>query len=241
MTSAEELLARRRRALLPTRIPAPPAVEGTVRIGLVDDHGAVAIAIRAALEQTRELRLVASATTVDDLLRGGRERLPFVILDLRLADGSSPANNVQRLRAAGSQVLAYTSGESRYLLRTVARSEVLGIVRKSEPLQVLTSALLRAAQGHPLIDPMWATSVSHDPRTADARLSRHEQHILSLFADGHTAQSVADESGIALSTVEDYIRRIRAKYTSAGRPAATKVDLYKRAIEDGFLPAPSHR
>lgn len=64
---------------------------------------------------------------------------------------------------------------------------------------------------------------------------------MSLFADGHPAQRVADDSGIAVSTVEDYIRRIRAKYAAAGRAAVTEVDLHKRAIEDGDLPAPTNR
>jgi len=35
--------------------------------------------------------------------------------------------------------------------------------------------------------------------------------------------------------VNDHIRRIRAKYAAAGRPAPTKVDLFKRAVEDGLV------
>ncbi len=65
--------------------------------------------------------------------------------------------------------------------------------------------------------------------------------MLALFADGNTAQTVRRRGGIAVSTIEDYVRRIRAKYARAGRPAVTKVDLYKRAVEDGFLPAPNEQ
>jgi hypothetical protein len=35
--------------------------------------------------------------------------------------------------------------------------------------------------------------------------------------------------------VLDHVRRIRGKYAAAGRPAATKVDLYRRAVEDGYI------
>jgi two-component system response regulator DevR len=38
--------------------------------------------------------------------------------------------------------------------------------------------------------------------------------------------------------VVDYIRRVRSKYERVGRPANTKIDLYKRALEDGILPVP---
>jgi hypothetical protein len=31
------------------------------------------------------------------------------------------------------------------------------------------------------------------------------------------------------------VKRIRYKYAMAGRPAHTKIDLYKRALEDGIL------
>jgi two-component system, NarL family, response regulator DevR len=210
---------------------------GRLQVGLVDDHEVIGAAVRAALRPNAELELVAVAPTVDALL-AERRRLDLVVLDLRLADGSSPVNNVDRLIQAGCHVVAYTSGENPYLLRAVARTPVLGIVRKSEPLGALTSALVRAAHGQPVVTSDWARAVENDPLLGDAKLSRQEQRMLALFADGNTAQSVAEEAGIAVSTIEDYVRRIRAKYAKAGRPATTKVDLYKRAIEDGFLPLP---
>jgi hypothetical protein len=40
-------------------------------------------------------------------------------------------------------------------------------------------------------------------------------------------------------TLKTHLRRLRAKYRSAGRPAPTRRDLYVRAIEDGLLPPPS--
>jgi two-component system, NarL family, response regulator DevR len=216
----------------------PPAL-APLRVGLVDDHEVIATAVRAALRQTRELELVASAPTVDALFARAVPRLHLVVLDLRLADGSSPANNVDRLMEAGCNVIAFTSGESPYLLRTVARTPVLGIVRKSEPLHALTNALLRAAHGQPVMTAEWASTVENDPLINDAKLSKQEQKMLALFADGNTAPAVAEGAGIRVSTIEDYVRRIRQKYAKAGRPATTKVDLYKRAVEDGFLPAPN--
>ena len=50
---------------------------------------------------------------------------------------------------------------------------------------------------------------------------------------------VAAQMGVNSSTVIDYIRRVRSKYERAGRPARTKVDLYRRAVEDGILTSPS--
>ena len=70
-----------------------------------------------------------------------------------------------------------------------------------------------------------------------------EPHALYVHPDlgGPEPTWVCEQAGIAVSTIEDYVRRIRAKYARAGRPAVTKVDLYKRAVEDGFLPAPNEQ
>jgi DNA-binding CsgD family transcriptional regulator len=73
---------------------------------------------------------------------------------------------------------------------------------------------------------------------SDAGLSGRERRVLALFADGMKAQLVASTLGLSESTVDDYLRRIRAKYAKVGRPANTKIDLYKRALEDGILPYP---
>ena len=86
----------------------------------------------------------------------------------------------------------------------------------------------------------WAAAIDSDPTLDDAKLSGQEQRVLTLFSAGLKAQAVASAMNIAVPTVEDYIRRIRSKYGEIGRPAYTKVDLYKRAIEDGFLPLPSN-
>jgi len=38
------------------------------------------------------------------------------------------------------------------------------------------------------------------------------------------------------NSAKEYLRRIRAKYGEAARPAPSKVDLLRRAIEDGIVP-----
>lgn len=211
--------------------------EWTCRVGLVDDHEILSIAIASTVEKVEGLIFVGAASTVDELLAATPD-VDLVVLDLRLADGSSPANNVKQIIQAGAQVLAYTSGENPYMVRLVARSGALGVIRKSEPLTVLVDALDDAAHGRPVVSTDWAAALDSDPALGDAHLSPQEQKVLTLFADGNKAQVVASRTGLALGTIEDYVKRIRIKYARTGRPANTKIDLYKRALEDGFLPMP---
>jgi two-component system, NarL family, response regulator DevR len=207
------------------------------QVALIDDHEVVSIAVQAAVEQIDDLDFVGAAPNVDELLL----RYPGVevaILDLRLADGSSPVSNVERLLAAGARTLVFTSGESPYLVRSVAKAPVYGIVRKSAPMSVLVETLRRVAAGVTEMSAEWAAAIDTDPELPSAHLSAQEQQVLELFARGVKAQTVAYQLNIAIGTVDDYVRRIRAKYQRAGRPAYTKVDLYKRAVEDGILPPP---
>ncbi|WP_156253397.1 response regulator transcription factor [Pseudactinotalea terrae] len=70
------------------------------------------------------------------------------------------------------------------------------------------------------------------------RITPRERQVLGLYAAGDTADHVARQLGISRETVLDHIRRIRVKYARIQRPAHTKIDLYRRAVEDGVLPAP---
>jgi two-component system, NarL family, response regulator DevR len=207
------------------------------RVALIDDHDVVSVAVRSAVAQLDDLEFVGSAANVPELL----DRFPEIdiaILDLRLADGSSPVANVKRLDAAGARTLVFTSGESPFLMRSVAKTEVFGIVRKSAPMSVLVDALRRVGEGEPQMSAEWAAAIDADPQLPSARLSPQEQQVLELLAFGYKSHAVGYELGIATPTVDDYIRRIRAKYQRVGRPAHTKIDLYRRAVEDGFLPPP---
>lgn len=207
------------------------------RVALIDDHEIIALALREAISHVPELRFAGVASTVDESIDVHPDA-GLVVLDLRLADGSSPIGNVERLVERGAAVIAYTSGENPYLLRLVATTPILGIVRKSDPVTVLVDTLRQAAEGRAVMSTEWAAAIDSDPGLDAAALSEQEQEVLRLFAAGLKAQAVAATMKIAVPTVEDYVRRIRSKYARIGRTAHTKVDLYKRAVEDGFLPLP---
>ncbi|MET1019502.1 MAG: response regulator transcription factor [Microterricola sp.] len=206
-------------------------------IAIVDDHEIVCLAFRQAFDGVPGIDLVGSARTVAELLKQ-HPRPDLVVLDLRLADASTPDDNVAALNAAGAEVLIYTAGDDAHMIRRAARAGALAVLRKSQPLATLVDAVERVARGELVVSTDWAAAVDGDPELAGALLSPREEEVLALYASGLKTHSVASQTGIAVDTVEDYVRRIRAKYARAGRAAPTKIDLYKRAVEDGLLPAP---
>ncbi|WP_104162775.1 response regulator transcription factor [Cryobacterium sp. N22] len=209
------------------------------RVALIDDHEIVVRGFAGLFATLPDIEVVATVATVTELLAEvGESPVDLVILDLRLSDGSTVTGNVDRLRATGASVLAFTGGDDAGLMRAAARSGVLGVVRKSEPTDVLLDAVTRAAAGDTVASTEWAAALDGDPDLSDAGLSPREREVLSLYAAGAKAPLVASHTGLSELTVVDYIRRVRSKYERVGRPANTKIDLYKRALEDGILPLP---
>jgi DNA-binding NarL/FixJ family response regulator len=205
-----------------------------IRIALVEDHAVVTIGFAEVIAGVDDITLVASATSLRELQATSCD-LDLVVLDLRLDDSSSPADNVASIRASGIEVLVLTSGEDARLVREAARAGARGIIRKSEPVPVLLDAIRRAAAGETIVTTDWAAAIDADVALPDAGLSPREREILALYASGEKAQTVAAITGLSSGTISDYIGRIRTKYARVGRSAQTKVDLHVRAIEDGLL------
>ncbi len=208
-----------------------------VRLGLVDDHRAISAGVPVGL--ATQLTLdgpVVQARTVTELESATEGPFDVVILDVRLDDGSDPADNVRRLCARGWSVLLYTNEVSASVLAQCLSAGARGVVGKHEDWPVLAEAVLTAAGGDDFCNPEWAIAV--DALAAAGRipsLSEREVQVVKLYAAGLPAKSVARRLGIAEDTVKEFLRRIRRKYAAAGRPAATKAELTLRAVEDGHV------
>jgi len=207
------------------------------RVAVVDDHELVALALGERIDAHPGLEFAGHAGSVPRLIATS-SFADLVVLDLNLRDGSAPTTNVERLRGWGAEVLVLTSGENPYLIREVSRAEVLGIVRKSMTPTRILEAIALAASGQPVMTSEWATAAESDPELR-APLTEREREVLALYASGLGAKAVAQELHVSETTVNDHIRRIRAVYAQLRRPANTKVELYRRGMEDGYLPFPT--
>lgn len=203
-------------------------------IALVEDHALISLGFRDLVAQVDDLTLMAMVETVADLAHL-RDRLDLVVLDLRLADGSSPAENVATIHDLGAHVLVYTGADDRTLIQAAARAGALGLVRKSSGPSALLEAVRTAALGRAVFGADWAAAIDADSELVDAGLSEREQEVLGMYASGETAASVARQLGLSRETVSDYVNRIRRKYARVGRPAHSRVDLFRRALEDGLI------
>ena len=212
------------------------ATGSPVRVAVIDDHESVRLGLETAfLEAGYEF--VLAAPTVQDFVDhlDGRE-VDVVVLDLSLGDGSSVTDNVKRVQATGSAVLVHSIADRVASVREALAAGAAGVIPKSAATKTVLAAAATVARGEVLNNLEWATAIDADRDFAKAQLGRREREILHLYASGLPLKLAAQQLGIGYSTAREYLDRIRAKYVEVGRPAPTKVDLLRRAVEDGILP-----
>jgi two-component system nitrate/nitrite response regulator NarL len=79
-------------------------------------------------------------------------------------------------------------------------------------------------------------SLIRDTNQNRPTLSNQERAVLVAYASGMTLQCAARKLGIGVGTAKEYLDRVKLKYSTAGRPAYTKLELAERAREDGIRP-----
>jgi DNA-binding NarL/FixJ family response regulator len=217
--------------------PAVPA--GRIGVAVVDDHPIVRDGIAGwAAAPDSGIRVVATATTVAEVLAGPGRHADVVLLDLDLGDGTAPEHNVAAILAAGPRVLVLSASDRPAAVRDAMRAGAGGYVLKHEEAAELREAIRTVAAGTDWISPRLAYIFATDDAPDRPALSAQETRTLRLYATGMPIKSVARRLGISEETARQYVRRVRDKYAAANRAAPTKVDLYHRAVEDGHLPSP---
>ncbi|NTW40663.1 MAG: response regulator transcription factor [Cellulomonadaceae bacterium] len=218
------------------------------RIGAVDARPIVLAGISLVLLPCDDLDLVGASETVRGLL-DAQPDLDLVVIDTREISHQR-AGSLALLREAGVLVLDY-SGQPAPGSDTAPPGTV-ATVSKDASVEVLIDAIRRAVAScapgevvapHPAA-PRPAVRTSGALHAAEVvpggvRLTPRESEVLGLYASGLKAVRVAHQLGVSRETVLDHLRRIRVKYAADGRPASTKIDLYRRAVEDGMLPPPT--
>ena len=212
---------------------------GVIDVAAVDDHPIILDSVAGWVTADEgDIRVVATAATVDALLAGPGRRADVVLLDLDLGDGTAVAHNVAAILAAGPAVLVLSASNQPGAVRAAMHAGARGYTLKNEQAAQIRSAIREVAAGRDWISPSLAHIFATDDAAERPALSHQERRALELYATGLPMKSVARKMAIGEETVKQYLGRVRQKYALAGRAAPTKLELYHRAVEDGHLPPP---
>ncbi|MFC5003640.1 response regulator transcription factor [Dactylosporangium cerinum] len=208
-------------ATMPAGCGAGAAGRGPRAVLLVDDHRIFTDVLAFALDAQPDLRCVAVANSArDGLAKAAVYDFDVAIVDLHLPDAGGLAV-VEALRAMRPTALlvvltghpradlaaaAHRAGADAFLAKDDALNAVLGVLRGGPPPR-------RRFDG-----------------AAGPQLTPREREVLALLASGADARRIAQDLGLSMHTVRDYIKTILAKLGVHTQHAAVAA-----AVESGLV------
>lgn len=204
---------------------------------IIEDHPLVRDALKARLEHAvPAVHIQYSGASVADAIASAIDTdNNCAILDLDLGDGSTAVLNTSRLVESGFKVLIVSALVNPVNVRSALKAGALGFVSKSAPIEELTAGLKSTIAGEQSTSTDVAALLYSD-ETISVNLSEREKTAMMLYASGLKIESVARRMGVKPSTAQEYIKRVREKYSKQGTPLPTRTDIYKQARNEGLVP-----
>ncbi len=208
-----------------------------IRVLIAEAHPATLRGLCVLLEAVTDMQLLATVADGAAAIERTADCMPdVVLLDSNLSD--LPTVEVLRhLRAAQPppQVLLYSDNPAPAYIYPLLDADIAGYVHKTEPLEVLLSALRAVARGEP-----WFTSQVQATVAAwvqgDAAfppeittLTERERDVLCYVVQGVNNTAIATQLQISTHTVVRHVSSILKKLGCSNRLAVVA-----RALQEGW-------
>jgi DNA-binding NarL/FixJ family response regulator len=212
------------------------AGRGVVRVAILDDHEVLLDGFTGWIAgHAPDLEVVVAATSWLQLVRDAAFPAELVFLDLQPRDPVSIEARVRTCRAAGAIVIVLAGSDTPEARERALAAGAAALLPKSLPIAELVDVARDLIARRGAAEQLWRPARSFAATPPRPRLSPGELTALRLYADGLSTVQVAERMGVRFETAKTYRRRVRRNYAAAGRPAGRKVELIRRAAEDGIL------
>jgi two-component system response regulator DesR len=203
--------------------------ETMIRVAVVDDHPHVAIALRAILDRTPDIRLVAESRRGSEVLPlVQRERPHVLLLDLLIEPEFDALSAVRDLRAGFPEVrvcLLSAHLEPTYV-RDLLEAGVCGYILKDDDYVSRIETIIRDLMaGQLYLSPQAYEALAQATRQAGDRelLTDRERDILRLAQRGLRNPQIAHALHISPGTVRNHLSAVYRKLGVRSRYEALDV------------------
>ena len=200
--------------------------EGTITVILIDDHPVVRSGLRAVLEATGRIVVIAEAPTGEMGIEMAERRWPDVVLcDMRLGDGIDGIETTRRLHALGTPpaVLILTTFDRDAELLGAIEAGAAGYLLKDAPPELIIEGIERAADGELFLPGDLAARVLKGMRQGRPKLTERELEVLRKAATGATNREIASALFVSEATVKSHMSHIFDKLEVDSRSRAIRV------------------
>jgi two-component system response regulator DesR len=200
-----------------------------IRVAVVDDHPHVAIALRALLDETSDIRLVAESRCGGDVAALVRQARPDVLLlDLFIEPEFDALAVVRRLRAdfPDLRVCLLSAYLEPSLVRDLLQAGVYGYILKDDDYVSRIAAIIRdLADGRVYLSPQAYEALAQATRAEgeEQSLSEREIEILRLAKRGLPNPQIAQALHISPGTVRNHLCGVYRKLDVHTRHEALQI------------------
>jgi DNA-binding NarL/FixJ family response regulator len=204
--------------------------DAPIRLLLADDHRMLRESLRRAMEDNG-FDVVGEAADGEEAVRLAEKFRPDVVLmdvTMPVLDGVSATRRV-RDQIPGTQVVILTMHADREVLVDAIRAGAAGYLVKDCSTEDVVDTIRRAASGETAVSPELAASMLGEVRelvrqeetgTAEPIISKREEEVLQLIADGLSTTEVAAKLYISVKTVKNHLASIYQKLDTRDRTQA---------------------
>ncbi|SBO09348.1 Oxygen regulatory protein NreC [Vibrio mediterranei] len=210
-------------------------MDAKIRVVIVDDHQVVLEGFMARLEREPEIDVVATASNGVEAIEVVKSTLPDVVL----MDVSMPIMNgiesTQMLKEElpNIRVLMLTMHDNREYIMKVMQAGAVGYMLKEISAEKMVQAIKTVHQGSTYFcESVTQTLFSQEITPVVAKsnpLSRREESVLKLVAQGCSSKKIAQMLDISYRTVETHRQNIKHKLD-----LHSTAELAKYALENGL-------
>ena len=200
-----------------------------IRVAVVDDHPHVAIALRALLDETPDIQLVAESRRGSDVSALVRRARPDVLLlDLFVEPEFDALSAVRRLRAdfPDLKICLLSAYLEPSLVRNLLQAGVYGYILKDDDYISRIHTIIRdLADGEIYLSPQAYEALAQATRAEETEqpLSEREVEILRLAKRGLPNPQIAQALHISPGTVRNHLSAIYRKLGVHSRHEALQV------------------
>jgi len=192
-----------------------------IRVIIAEDHNLVRQGIRALLEKSGEVHVVAEAATGEEAVQlTEKEKPDVVVMDLAMPrlDGAQASERILGL-SLPTQIIILSMHSDTTMVQQLLRRGVKGYLLKDAVTEELMLAVRSVSQGKIFLSPTISDSVmsllisppSSRAETAVDLLTAREREVLQLVSEGHTNSAIADILSISVKTVEKHRANLMTK------------------------------
>jgi DNA-binding NarL/FixJ family response regulator len=207
----------------------------TISVSIVDDEADLRKHIAGYLAATGNIRCISAYPSAEEALAHlPKDKPDVVLMDINLGemDGIECVRNLTQLMPDAQVLMLTVFEDTEQIFRALSAGASGYLLKRMSPKKLVEAIEDVCAGGSPMSAPIarkvvksFKATPAHGDESAD--LSPREQSVLNGLAEGLAYKQIADELGVSIHTVRNYIRRIYEKLHVRSRTEAVAKFLRK--------------